>query len=156
MLIVSSCKYFIFRGKKFIRLKVWTRFKLCRQAFLIASTKRHVRSICKRILFSCGLGFAFGCLNLLGWHHCFCGRMRKDYALQCHNVLLNVHFVLFKVSFMVEIMLVPSVHAPRAGTRLTVYRAQQVFLAENDLVQGFGNFALARVSFAHSTFSEEK
>ena len=33
---------------------------------------------------------------------------------------------LAKFSFMVEIMLVPSLHAPRAGTRLTVYRAQQV------------------------------
>ena len=48
VLIVNSCKHFTFCMKKFIRLKVWTRFKFCRQAFLVGSTNRHARSICKR------------------------------------------------------------------------------------------------------------
>ena len=40
-------KYFIFCVKKFIRLKVWIRFKFVDTRFLLR-TKRHVRSICKR------------------------------------------------------------------------------------------------------------
>ena len=62
----------------------------------------------------------------------------------------------------------PSLHAPRAGTWLTVYRAPQVyivsdsesertrkiFLTENELLQDFRNVAPARVFLARSTFFE--